>query len=75
MIRRPVQRLCHRLRTEPSAQHQPGFIAWRIVELDRNYKQWTEMTEEGERLRSKQPIDKWMREVNASFRRIVEPDI
>jgi len=75
VIRRPIQRLCRRLTAEPSIQHQPGFIAWRLLELVRNYKQWYESSAEGERLRCKQPFDEWLREVNASFRRIIQPDI
>jgi hypothetical protein len=75
VIRRPIQRLCRQLAAEPSTQNQPGFIAWRLLELDRNYKRWYEATEEGERQRSRQSFDEWMREVNTSFRRIVEPDL
>jgi len=77
VIRRPIERLCRRLRTaSPQSGHNPhGFIAWRLLELDRNYKAWHERTDEGKRLRSEQSFPEWVQEVNANFRRIIEPDI
>ena len=74
MIREPIQQLAQRIRAEPSVQHEPGFIAWRLLELDRNYKQWYQASETGQ-LRSTEAFDDWMRDVNTGFRRVVDADI
>jgi hypothetical protein len=75
MIRPAIQHLCDRIRTEPSVQNQPGFIAWRLLELNLGYQRWYQMHEAERERDSGHSLADWKRKINASFRQVVDRNI